>query len=172
MLLAGCSSSQSELTPEETVKAYFNALQKLDIEKLQDLSTTNHFDESLLEDDDTIDPKQFFKKVSCKIKGDAKIDGDTATVETEVTTIDVKALLANVMQYALSLALLDEEADAEEAINSKMAEEFSKEDVPTTSSTVNIQLKKSDEGWKVETNEDLQNAIFGGFMDIANEMGF
>ena len=85
-ILTGCDSKLDN-TPTKKVEEFLNNYQSLDSKVMEDLDTTLAADPDLNEDNKS-EYKEFMKKhyqdLKYEIK-DEKIDGDKATVETEIT---------------------------------------------------------------------------------------
>lgn len=79
------------------------------------------------------------------------------------------------MQYAFSTAFSDPQPTEEET-NKKAEEMFiesaSKADLATVTNDVDIKVVKNKDGeWKVETDDTFANALLGGLLDAAKELG-
>lgn len=105
---------------------------------------------------------------------------ESATVKAEITNIDMKNVMGEFIKEAFSFAfanafsnvLSDEEM--EQKISEMMLTSLENNKEKNVTNTVDIQLKKVDGAWKIDLNEDLQNAITGDLMLVANsfEDGF
>lgn len=78
------------------------------------------------------------------------------------------------MALAFSNAFAGENAKSEEEMDKEMeqilVDLLSKEDNKTTTSTIDIKLTKNQDGWKIDANDEFQNAITGGLFNTAKNM--
>lgn len=176
LVIGGCGSSGE--TPEQAVTNALNAVKNLDKETAQkyfayeDLMSNS--ENELLEDQEIL--KLFVKNFNFKVLS-SSIEGDTATVKTEITNMDMKQILGEYMKQAMGLAfgnafsgdpLSDEEMD-------KQAEQIlmdllKKEDNKLVTSTVDIKLTKTETSWKLDMDDAAQDAITGGLKSAAESM--
>ena len=133
--------------------------------------------ETSLSVDEKIFMEKVFDKVEHKIISSEKIDNSTVVVKTEITAIDMKPVLTEffgmAIQYAFSNALASNQ-QSEEETNKKMMEMFtecvSKEDLAMVTNEVDIKVVKADDGWKIETDDVLSDAMLGGLEKAAEEL--
>jgi len=93
----------------------------------------------------------------------SSLAGDTATVKTEITNIDLAEVLRIYTQQAMFVAM---QARSEEELNAKMEQLFldllKRKDNKTVTSAVDIRLTRDEDGWKLCFDRELWNAVLGG----------
>lgn len=180
-LLTGCGETKKA---ETTVNNAFAALKELDFEKaadyinLDEIIDSENESEDALALDDTVIMENLFGKLEHKIVSSEKLDKDTVIVKAEITAIDMKPVLAefigNALQYAFANAFASPQP-SEEEVNQKMIEMFvesiSKEDLATVTKEVDMNVVKVDKKWKIEATDELSNALLGGLIEAAKELG-
>ena len=177
--LAGCGEIKKA---EATVNGMFTAFKNTDLDAA---SKYVNVDEINASEDKTdgisteVVMKTIFDKLDYKILSSEKIDDDTVKVKTKITVTDMKPVLGDfftkAMQYAFSTAFSDPQPTEEET-NKKAEEIFiesaSKDDLATVTNEVDIKVVKNKAGeWKVETDDTFANALLGGLLDAAKELG-
>lgn len=177
-LLTGCGEIKKA---ETTINKTFAALKTLDFKAA---SGYINIDEIMVDDSDEsfdLDQNLFmenlFGKLEHKIISSEQIDKNTVVVKTEITAIDMKPVLAEyftkALQYAFANALANPQPSEEET-NQKMEEMFvecvSKEDLATVTNEVDIKVVQVDKTWKIESTDELSNALLGGFAKAAEEL--
>lgn len=174
--LAGCGEIQKA---ETTINQTFKALKELDFE-----TASNYINvDEMMESDDSTDidsdvfSQNLFGKLEYKIISSEKIDNNTVTVKTEITAVDMKPVLTEYIQKALQYAFANAFADpqpSEEETNKKMEEIFieciSKEELVMVKTEVDIKVIKTDKKWKIESSDELFNALLGGLLKVAEEL--
>lgn len=174
--LAGCGEIQKA---ETTINQTFKALKELDFE-----TASNYINvDEMMESDNSTDidsdvfAQNLFGKLEYKIISSEKIDNNTVTVKTEITAVDMKPVLTEYFQKALQYAFANAFADpqpSEEETNKKMEEIFieciSKEDLVMVKTEVDIKVIKTDKKWKIESSDELSNALLGGLVKAAEEL--
>ena len=106
---------------------------------------------------------------------DETIDGDEATVKAKITNLNMTIIMGEYITQALALAFSQigetevDEAELEKQMEDLLIGLLSKEDNEMMSTEVDIKLSKIDEEWKIELNDDLINALFGGLSNVVNE---
>ncbi len=104
--------------------------------------------------------------------GEEKVDGDTATVQATITTYPFGEIFTQVLTDYISQALADpnlSEDDINALMDSLMLEAL-KSAEKSYETTVDVTLKKGDDGWEVQEDDELANALTGGIYDLANTM--
>ena len=172
--LAACSSS----SPEDTVRQGLDALKNLDQETVNQVfesGDSSVSDLSLDSEDETSQEinKQVFGALTYKITG-SNVDGDTATVTTEITTKDMSTIFSDLMQEAMSLYMQQggqaSSEDLQQQLVDTMKEKLSS--AGTATNTVDITVNKDSEGqWKIAMDQDLANALTGGMINAITQMG-
>jgi len=105
---------------------------------------------------------------------DSNIDGDTATVTADITNINFSIVMQEFMTQAMGIAMdnaLSEDPMSQEEMDSMvedlLIEILQSEDIETVTNTTEISLEKINGKWKINYNEEIQNAIFFGIADFA-----
>lgn len=174
--LAGCGEIQKA---ETTINQTFKALKELDFE-----TASNYINvDEMMESDNSTDidsdvfAQNLFGKLEYKIISSEKIDNNTVTVKTEITAVDMKPVLTEYIQKALQYAFANAFADpqpSEEETNKKMEGIFieciSKEELVMVKTEVDIKVIKIDKKWKIESSDELFNALLGGLVKAAEEL--
>jgi len=122
--------------------------------------------------------KLICKNLDFKIKS-SSIDGDTATVKTEITSIDMKLIMGEYMSKAMELAMantftMEEPQMSEEELNKKTDQIFvdmlSRKDNKKVTVTVDVKLNKNEDYWVIDIDKDLEDALFGGAVTFKDEL--
>lgn len=175
--LAACSST---VTPKEVVEKGIASIKNLDIIQIQKYFNTDDISDEndLLGDDFEVENMEVFtlmtKNISYEII-DETIDGDEATVKAKITNLNMTIIMGEYITQALALAFSQigetevDEAELEKQMEDLLIGLLSKEDNEMMSTEVDIKLSKIDEEWKIELNDDLINALFGGLSNVVNE---
>lgn len=181
LILAGCGAKPVEEqgeSPQQAVTAALTALSSLDFETAQKYFT---YEELLGEEagelaDTDESAEFFFNRLSFTVKS-AAINGDSATVTTEITNIDMLSVFTEYIQQVFILALsnaFSENPMTEEELEEKFQQMFLgflSDETNLVTTTVDIQLTKSGTSWKIAVNEELQDAILGGLVTALKESG-
>lgn len=177
--LAGCGEIKKA---EATVNGMFTAFKNADLDaasKYVNVDEINASEDKTYGISTKLVMKTIFNKLDYKILSSEKIDDNTVKVKTEITVTDMKPVLGDfftkVMQYAFSTAFSDPQPTEEET-NKKAEEMFiesaSKTDLATVTNEVDIKVFKNKDGeWKVETDDTFADALLGGLLDAAKELG-
>ncbi|WP_114571367.1 DUF4878 domain-containing protein [Exiguobacterium flavidum] len=175
-LLAGCGGP----TPAETAESYLGAVKKADLEKARDLSTGENTSIEQKADDLTTEEREMFAGIFEELEYDVtkeKITGDTATVEADITNVDMAKVFGGVVQELIGDAFADafagdtpSDAEMEQKMMTLLEKELAKKDLDRVTMKTTLQLKKVDGEWKVDTSDEVMNAVSGGFSDVANEL--
>lgn len=112
--------------------------------------------------------KLFFNKLEYKVKNEQK-DGDSSTVEVEITNKDFKTIMSNYMQKALKIAMAGQGINEEELKN-YLIEELSNEEIQTITQTKTIKLNKQDGKWKMSEENDFTDILLPGFTEAMNAL--
>ena len=153
VLLTGCScSANMGNTPTKKVEEYLNKYQTNDDDVVSDLDNVLTNDTTLTSDERT-DYSDFMKKhyqdMQYEIK-DEMIDGDTATVDAEITVRNYANAINEANQYRIDN--LDEFND--ENTFAKYRLDRLKEVTDTETYTITFHLTKENEEWKIENLSD------------------
>ncbi len=153
VLLTGCScSANMGNTPTKKVEEYLNKYQTNDDDVVSDLDNVLTNDTTLTSDERT-DYSDFMKKhyqdMQYEIK-DEMIDGDTATVDAEITVRNYANAINEANQYRIDNS--DEFND--ENTFAKYRLDRLKEVTDTETYTITFHLTKENEEWKIENLSD------------------
>ncbi|MCI9585485.1 MAG: hypothetical protein HFH45_02470 [Bacilli bacterium] len=168
-ILTGCDSKLDN-TPTKKVEEFLNNYQSLDSKVMEDLDTTLAADPDLNEDNKS-EYKEFMKKhyqdLKYEIK-DEKIDGDKATVETEITVRNYTKSVAESENYKSENAaeFNGEDGNYDATLFSTYRLDELKKVTDTETYTITFNLTKQDDIWKLEdlSDEDLNkiNGLYAG----------
>lgn len=163
-LLSGCDEISN--TPTKQVEYLFNKYQTLDQEVLDDLdriiSEETAFDTTAREEYRKLIKEQY-KNLTYKIKEEI-VDGDTATVTTEITVTDYSKTLAEAETYKNShlSEFQDEYGNYQASTYSNYVIERLKDAKEKVKYTVEINLTKIDDKWKIDgIDEETEDKILG-----------
>lgn len=101
-----------------------------------------------------------------------KIDGNTATVETTITTYPFGEIFKNVVADVFVEALSGKEMTNDEAAKLMDQSLLDRLDEAEKSykSTVTFKLTKEDDNWIVQESNDMTNALTGGLLDFMSQL--
>jgi len=167
LVLVACSP---EASPEEVVEKAFMELKNSNIEEFR----TYIVDEDDFSDEEVEDRIEYLvKRIEVEVT-DSNIDGDTATVTADITNINFSIVMQEFMTQAMGIAMdnaLSEDPMSQEEMDSMvedlLIEILQSEDIETVTNTTEISLEKINGKWKINYNEEIQNAIFFGIADFA-----
>lgn len=175
LTLVGCGGESAEqavkntfdaikLNDRETASKYINYDELLNVGESGEASLAE-MDEESQEMAELILKHFDYKIISSTEKG------DTAIVTAEITNVDMKTIMASFISEAFALAFsgMDEEQMAEEMSN-KFTELINREDNETVTKTVDLNLTKDGDSWKIDMSDEAGDAIFGGMITLAQEM--
>ncbi len=156
---------------KETVEAMLNCLKTGDFNSIETYTNYNDLINSVDLDDESKTMNEeaqrlLFNKISWKI-GEVKEEQDTATVEVEITNKNFETVLSNYMQKVVKIAFSGTEP-TEEEYNNYLLEELRKEDIPTTTVSKTIEVKKVDGKWVVTANSELVTLLLPGLESLIN----
>lgn len=144
-------------SPKKSVETMLKDLKSGNI-KLSDLSEEDSFNEEA--------QKLFFDKLSWKVLK-VKEEGETATVEIEITNKDFKTIMGNAMQKMLKIAMTGQNMKEEDMTN-YLIEELKNDQIQTVTSNQSIMVEKKDGKWEVVRDENLFNVLLPGLSDAIN----
>ncbi|MCI8383942.1 MAG: hypothetical protein HFJ33_03630 [Clostridia bacterium] len=150
-------------TPKKVVEETLRNFKKgvFEQENLPDLiAEENQFNEEAR--------KLLFEKLEWKVLNE-KQEGNTATVEIEITNKDYKTIVKNMMQKALKVAMSGKTLEQEEVIN-YLIEELKNEEIQTTTSNQTITLENQEGKWKITDEESFVNEVLPGFYEAINNV--
>lgn len=161
LVLSGCGNMNN--TPTKKVEAFLNKYQTNDKDVMDDLNDVLLFDSDMT-DNDRNDYREFMKKhyqdMTYKIK-DETIDGDTATVEVEITVRSYADKVNEANNYRLENA---SEFDTDNTFASYRLDKL-KDVKDTETYTINFYLNKIDDEWVINPissdDESKINGLYG-----------
>lgn len=178
--VVGCSSNE---TPEEVVANGINAVKNLDLIKMQKYFDSEDItkEEDIFGEDFEGQDMDMFKLLIENIEYEiisSEIDGDEAIVETKLTNLDMASIMQEYIAQAFILALGSFGEDVDETDEAEMEAEMeqifidllSREDNKTVTSTVDIELNKTDGKWKIQLDSFFLDGIFGGLMSAFDDI--
>lgn len=163
----GGGEEQSTNTPEAAVAGYLDAFKAVDQAKLNEYVT----EDDMMYSEDTEDVSEaqvVFGNISYEIKSvNAEEGSTTATVTTDVTNVDMTAVMQSMMAAAMTESGDVEAMDEEKSMEMlKQAIEDNKENKITK--TVDIEVTKVDDQWKVKSTDELLTVLSGGISQLFN----
>ncbi len=180
VVLAGCGQGNEGAsgavakneTPEEAVTKALNATRDLDMQSISKYFGTNDIlgnEGALTEAEENT--RYFVENLKFKILS-SEIIGDSAIVKTEITNIDMlpvfQEFVAKGLEAAFQNAFAEKPLSEEEV--AKNTEELLinllENATLTTTTVVEVKLSKLEDSWKIEMDDVLQNAMFGGLIDV------
>ena len=159
--LTGCGMMDN--TPTKKVEALLHKYQMNDSEVITDLDNVLLMD-STLTDDERKDYSDFMKKhyqdLTYKIK-EEKIDGDSATVDVEITVRDYSEAMNDANNYRMNNSGMFDDSNSFASYRLDRLKEVSKQ----TSYTLTFHLTKVNDTWQVEPlssdDESKINGLYG-----------
>ena len=178
-IFTACGNSNE--TPEQAVTNALNAVKNLDENTAQkyfaydELFISGSSDDKLIDDDE--DARLLLSKLNFKVISSSK-DGDTATVKTEITNIDMATVLDEYLQQvvaiALSYAFSESDAKSEEEMMAEAKQVFTdllkRDDNEMKTSTIDIKLSRNENSWKIDANDEFKDAMLGGLVSASGEI--
>ncbi len=159
-------------TPEKTVDGMLNTLKNADFESVNKYVNYDEIvNESEMLKNSTMDQETqslLFDKLSWKVLNTSKQE-ETASVEVEITNKDFAKIISNYTQEALKIAFSGQSFTQEEQ-NNKLKEQLKNEQIGTKTVTTTVQLTKQDGKWKVQSDENLVNALLPGLQEAINSL--
>lgn len=179
--LVGCSGS----SPKDTVSSYLDSFKSGKVEESRqyikettDTQAENASTKVLDNEDPEVDAamKKAYSKLTYKIL-DSTVDGDKATVETEITAPNLGVIMTELIQESMPLAFASafsenaEDDNMDELMNTMLIDKLNSKDLSMISKTVNINLVKENDTWLIEFDDDLVDGLTGNMSAIANIFG-
>lgn len=112
------------------------------------------------------------KNLTYKI-GKSVVNGKTAVISTDITNIDMSEVFTDVIAAALSQSLVNpnlSEKELEEAMLKKFAEIIDGLENKKVTKTVDVNLVKVGDDWKINVDASLLDALLGGLVGPALSM--
>jgi hypothetical protein len=175
--LVACSSKE---TPKEVVEKGITAIKDLDIVQIQKYFDTDDISEEndIFGDDFEVEDMEIFKLMTKNISYEVvsvNVDGEVAVVEAKITNIDMAVVMREYITQALALAFgqigqpdIDEE-EMQKQMEDLLIELLSKEDNEMITTQVDITLNDVEGVWKIDLNDALTNALFGGLTSVVDD---
>lgn len=172
LLMTGCGCSAIEdmsNTPTKKVEAYLNSYQSLDDNVLNDLD--NVLDETYIFNDEQRNRyrevvKNGYQELSYEIKEET-IDGDTATVTTEIEVVDHSTVISNADTYLREHAdeFNDEEGNYDMNLFTNYRLDMLEKNKEKVKYTIDFKLRKKDGEWILDDlSENDLNKINGTYV--------
>ena len=182
--LVACGSSRD--SAETVVDNAIKAFQSADQDQTQQYWGDTNFTETSdgLTSEDEAYSQELIEKIAggltYTIAGSSEDENTgTATVTVEFTNIDMGAVMsdwiADMMSTVFGYAFLPEDQQpSDEELNQiymdSLKEVIDNHKDDTVTNTVDISLSLIDEEWKINTTDDVVNAMVGGMMDFADSV--
>ncbi|EJO5347241.1 DUF4878 domain-containing protein [Clostridium botulinum] len=179
--LTGCSPK-----PDETVKGFLQAIKQQDVKKaVTFINVKSGYKELKIDELDGLQGKEgekvlkaFLSKFDYSL-GDVEKNGNTATAEVVITTIDlgkistkiIDEVLPDIMSKAFSQKKIDTKKQ-QDAVIQNMLKSINDPNAPKIKTNVSIKLVKDDNGWIIEPDEELANAVSGNFYSVVKNLQF
>lgn len=109
-----------------------------------------------------------FGNLSWKIINENQ-EGDTGTVETEVTNKDFKTIMNNFKETIVKAAFSGESID-EAKTQEYLLKEINNEEVQNVTNTYSIMVKKVDGKWQVSEENDIVDILLPGFNESVESL--
>ncbi len=157
-------------TPEKTVEGMLNSLKNGDFESVNqyinydEIVNSSEMLQNLKIDEEA--QALLFNKLTWKTLNISK-DEDKASIEIELTNKDFDQIISNYTQEALRIAFSGESFTEEEQRN-QLKEQLRNEEIGTKTVSTTIQLTKQEGEWKIQTDENLINALLPGLQEAIN----
>ncbi|WP_018591313.1 DUF4878 domain-containing protein [Terrisporobacter glycolicus] len=159
MMLVGCKSE----SPTDVVNTYFTQLKKGDSEE-----ASKFIEETISETEEETGDKAakektdealkiYLSKMDAKVLSE-KVDGDNATVEVELSSLNFGNMLIEVMQEGLADAFSGKEVD-DDYMSKSLLEKVKSGKVETRTGKVN--LTKKDKVWTIKSDDDILTLMLG-----------
>lgn len=175
--LIGCSNNSK---PDPTVLGFFDALKKGDTASTAKFVKSDSKGMITYKDGEQEKiAKTVFSKLDYKIESSV-IKGDTATVKTKVTSVDLVKITASMVTDLLPTLMAkslsgeeNSEAETEKLLEQYYINSINNPNVAKTTTDVTIKLVKSSDkkSWLIDPDDDLLNAITGNLQNAFNSFG-
>lgn len=172
--LAACSTS----SPDKTVKGMLDSIKSWDVEAMKKYipaddfySQTDMNSESMATAEATM--KLLVANMNYKIT-DTKVNGNTATVDVEITNINMKPVFQDMISEMFALAFsgvdISDETVQQQKISEIISSSIDKNKADTVTNKVSLTLTKGQDGWKAdEPSIDFYDAVLGGFISAIQD---
>ena len=166
--LAGCSGSSTQ-SPQKVVASFLDTCQKGDLEAAQKYTVGQ--DTDFLNENNPGTPAFVEEMLSKLTYGNISesIDGEVAHVNLEITNVNMVVLMSSLLSEMIGLAFSgDSSEDYDAVMEKRISEMINSSDAVKITTKVDVELTKVDSQWKIDPNDELINAMFGGMLDFAN----
>lgn len=175
--LASCSSKE---TPKEVVEKGITAFKDLNLIQIQKYFDTEEISDEndLFGQDFDVENLEIFRLMTKNISYEIiNVDNDdkVATVKAKITNFNMTIIMGEFITKALALAFgqignteVDEE-EMQKQMEDILIELLSEEDNEMITTEVDIKLYDVEGEWKIDLNDDLLNALFGGLSNVVDE---
>lgn len=181
LFLAGCGgegvTAKKGETAEQSVKKALDAIKAADTEaaskyidynKIVNAGSTKTLDS---EDEKKSEEmaKMTFKNIQYKILESSE-EEKTAVVKTEITNLDMNNVMTGFISQLFPLAFSGLDEEQLEAKSFEIFTNLVSSETKTVTKTVDINLSKGEEGWKIAGDDALADALTGGLVSFSNSM--
>lgn len=183
-MLTGCGETRKA---ETVINNAFTALKALDLETasahinidkiFNDISESDDKKTDELSLDGNVFAQNLFGKMEYEIISSEKVDKNTVIVKTKITSVNMKPVLAEYIaaafQFSLANAFANPQPTEEEQSNAMekiLNESFTKVDLEMITNEVDIKVINVDNEWKIESSDELANALLGGLPQVIEDM--
>lgn len=163
--ISGCN--QKTETVEQSIKNAITALKSQDeknIKKYFAVTQEDIEDNNLYNDEDKELLKKYFKKLECKVISSEISKDSVATAKVEITNFDMTDVMKEFFNIMMNNS--NQELDDDEALN-YLIECIDKSE-KTKSFSIDLNLVKNDNIWKLSLDDSLLDALTGGVMSTVN----
>ena len=157
---------QNNSTPEATVAALLDAVKEGDQTKVNQYVAQNDSMYSEESETDITQSKIMFENITYDIQSVDVIDTEgTAGVAVDITNIDMNIVMQQYMEKALEASENSTDMTEEEAMT-LLKDSIAENKENTITKTVNLEVKKAEDGqWKVKTTDELNSILTGGLSE-------
>lgn len=160
---ASCGSS-----PESAVTSYLDSLVNADGDAINEALGTDNELKEIFGDTDL---SKLFSSMTYEVVSTKETDENNAVVKVKITNKDIGSQMPKayneVYNYAFANAFSGKsEAELTKAV-SKIFVKYVKKALDsdkTVTNEVSVKVKNGDDGWEIEENDELTNAILGGML--------
>ena len=157
----GGEEKQDTNTPEAAVTGYLDAFKAVDQAKINEYVAEDDMMYSEDTEEDISEAQIVFGNITYEIKSVNTDTEGVAIVTTDITNIDMTAVMQSLMTAAMTesgdIEAMDEEKSMEML---KQAIEDNKDN--TITKTVDIELTQVEDKWKVKSTDELVTVLSGG----------
>lgn len=179
--VTACKSTtkSKDESPDAAVSHLITAIKNVDTPTITKYLGTDKVFDSTTDSLGAADDKTnlILSKLSCNIIT-SSINENTATVETEITSLDMKEIFSTYMSQALAISMSNAFKDESERLSESEVQKqtddifnnlMKDEKAKLTTQQITIQLTKNGDSWKITNDETFQDAISGGLISSIND---